>query len=169
MSWMSRFAVALVPVLASFGLEGGPRAEASTWWSPSLGSQPWQWELSHPLRLTSARDMGTNDRLPDGKRAPAPVIYDIDGIINPRSTVTALHQEGKHVVCYVEVGAAGNYYSAAQEGTSTSYYDQLHAAGVFGRKVPGYREYYRDIRSPATVSVIESMISRQCAARGSTP
>ena len=65
------------------------------------------------------------------------MIYDIDGIINPRSTVTALHAQGKHVVCYVEVGAAGNYYSAAQEGIATTYYQQLHSAGVFGKKVPG--------------------------------
>ncbi len=166
MSWLSKIALALMLVVALFGLHGVARAEASTWWTPSLGKQPWQWELSHPLRLTSARDMGTKDKLPDGKRAPAPVIYDIDGIINPRSTVTALHEQGKHVVCYIEVGAAGNYYSAAQEGISTSYYDQLHAAGVFGEKVPGYAEYYLDIRSPTTVSIIESMIAKQCAAKG---
>jgi hypothetical protein len=110
--------------------------------------------------------MGTNDKLPDGKRAPAPVIYDIDGIINPRSTVTALHASGKHVVCYVEVGAAGNYYSGAQEGMATTYYQQLHNAGVFGKKVPGYPEYYLNIQSPATVSIIESMIATQCAAKG---
>jgi len=110
--------------------------------------------------------MGTNDKLPSGKRAPAPVIYDIDGIINPRSTVTALHAQGKHVVCYVEVGAAGNYYSAGQEGVSTSYYQQLHAAGVFGKKVPGYPEYYLNIQSAMTVSIIESMIDKQCAAKG---
>ena len=45
------------------------------------------------------------------------LIYDIDGIINSAPTVAALHDLGKHVVCYVEVGAAGNYYSAADERT----------------------------------------------------
>ena len=138
----------------------------SSWWVPPLGSQPWQWELSHPLRLSNARDMGTDDKLPNGQRAPAPVIYDIDGIINPATTVTALHDQGKHVVCYIEVGAAGNYYSAADEGIATTYYDQLQKAGVFGKKVPGYPEYYLDIRAPATVSIIESMIDQQCAAKG---
>ena len=39
--------------------------------------------------------MGTDDKLPDGRPAPAPVIYDIDGIINPASTVTALHGRGQ--------------------------------------------------------------------------
>jgi hypothetical protein len=153
-------------VVAGLGLASTPRADASSWWVPPLGNQPWQWELSHPLHLANARDMGTNDRLPNGQRAPAPVIYDIDGIINPASTVTALHAQGKHVVCYIEVGAAGNYYSAADEGIATTYYDQLQTAGVFGAKVPGYPESYLDIRSPATVSIIESMIDQQCAAKG---
>jgi hypothetical protein len=162
----SRFVIGLVLVSACLGFQSIPRAGASSWWSPPLGNQPWQWELSHPLRPTNARDMGTNDKLPNAKHAPDPVIFDIDGIINPRSTVTALHAQGKHVVCYVEVGAAGNYYSAGQEGIATSYYQQLHAAGVFGTKVPGYPEYYLNIQSPATVSIIESMIEKQCAAKG---
>ena len=157
-------AVAVVVLVLSLTPVAG--ATTPTWWVPPLGNQPWQWELSHPLRLTDAKDMGTDDKLPDGQRAPAPVIYDIDGIINPASTVTALHDEGTHVVCYIEVGAAGNYYSAAQEGISTTYYQQLRQAGVFGNKVPGYPEYYLDIRSPTTVSVIEAMIDQQCAAKG---
>ena len=166
MRWLSRFAIALVLVAVGLGLQSVPRAGAASWWIPPLGNQPWQWELSHPLRLNNARDMGTNDVLPDGKHAPDPVIYDIDAIINPKSTVTQLHAQGKHVVCYIEVGAVGNYYSAAQEGLSTTYYQQLRNAGVLGAKVPGYPEYYLNIRSRATVSIIESMIAKQCAAKG---
>jgi hypothetical protein len=162
-----RIAVVLVSAFAGVGLQSVAGADAaSSWWVPPLGSQPWQWELSHPLNLSSARDMGTADKLPDGQPAPAPVIYDIDGIINPASTVTSLHAQGKHVVCYVEVGAAGNYYSATDEGVTTTYYDQLRSAGVFGNKVPGYPEYYLDIRSAQTTSIIESMIDQQCAAKG---
>ena len=141
-------------------------ADAATWWVPPLGNQPWQWELSNPLDLANAKQMGTADKLPSGQTAPAPVIYDIDGIINPASTVAALHALGKHVVCYIEVGAAGNYYTAADEGIATTYYDQLSAAGVLGSAVPGWPEHYLDIRSSATVSIIESMISQQCAAKG---
>ncbi len=166
MRWVSRFAIALLLVAAGLGLQSTSRAGASGWWVPPLGNQPWQWELSHPLRLTNARDMGTNDKLPDGQRAPAPVIYDIDGIINPASTVSALHALGKHVVCYIEVGAAGNYYSAAQEGIPTTYYQQFQDAGLLGTKVSGYPEYYLNIQSPLTVSIIESMIEKQCAAKG---
>ena len=142
---LPRLLVGFFLVLAGTGLASAPRAGASTWWAPALGSQPWQWELSHPLKLTNGRDMGTDDRLPNGKHAPAPVIYDIDGIINPRSTVSALHARGKHVVCYVEVGAAGNYYSAGRGGRV---HDLLPAASRRRRvrgKVPGYPEYYLNI------------------------
>ncbi len=144
----------------------GASANARTWWSPALGNQPWQWELDHPLRLASGVDMGTGDSLPNGLQAPAPKIYDIDGIINPASTVKALHARGKHVVCYVEVGAAGNYYSARSEGIAQTYFEQLQRAGDFGSKVSGYSEYYLNIRSKTTVSIIESMIRQQCAAKG---
>jgi hypothetical protein len=151
----------LVSGAASTGTTTSP-----TWWVPPLGSQPWQWELSNPLNLKSAKEMGTKDKLPDGALAPDPVIYDIDAIINPASTVTALHAMGKHVVCYIEVGAAGNYYSASDEGIPTTYYDQFEAAGVLGAKVSGWPERYLDIESPATLSIVESMISQQCAAKG---
>ncbi len=110
--------------------------------------------------------MGTDDTLPDGQPAPTPVVFDIDGIIDPASTVAALHAAGKRVVCYVEVGAAGNYYSAAQEGLRTTYYHQLRAAGLLAAKVPGYPERYLDIRSPRTVRIVEDMIRQQCAAKG---
>ncbi len=147
------------------GMTGAVQSQAASWWKPPLANQPWQWELDHPLNISSATDMGTDDKLPDGNVAPAPVIYDIDGIINPASTVSALHGQGKHVVCYVEVGAAGNYYTAAEEHTTTTYYQQLKSADLLGGKVPGYPEYYLDIKSSRTVSIIESMIDHQCAAK----
>lgn len=157
---------AVILSLVLVGVSAAPRAGAVSWWNPPLGNQPWQWELSHPLNLASVWDLGTSDRLPDGGLAPAPAIYDIDGIINPASTVAALHAQGKHVVCYVEVGAAGNYYSAADEGIPVTYFDQLRAAGVFGARVAGYPENYLDIRSTATRWIVASMIARQCAAKG---
>src|ERR1700684_3742776 len=103
MQRLSRTVAILLLVSIFVGLQASTRAQASSWWTPPLGNQPWQWELSHPLRLSNVRDMGTDDKLPDGAHAPNPVIYDIDGIINPKSTVTALHGEDKHVVCYIEV------------------------------------------------------------------
>jgi hypothetical protein len=137
-----------------------------TWWKPGAATLRWQWELDHPLNLASAADMATSSRLPSGAAAPAPTVYDIDAIINPRSTITALHAMGDRVICYLTVGTAGNYYTAADEHVARTYYAQLAAAHVLGRKVPGYPERFLDIRSAKTVSVIERMIADQCAAKG---
>src|ERR1019366_9097003 len=82
---------------------------AGTWWTPPLGNVPWQWEIDHPLNLSSASDMGTGVTTYTGAPAPDPVVYDIDGIENPASTVTALHAAGDHAICYIEVGTACNY------------------------------------------------------------
>jgi hypothetical protein len=110
--------------------------------------------------------MGTGVDTYTGAPAPDPTVYDIDGIENPQSTVTALHAMGDHAVCYVEVGTAGDYYSAAAEGLATTYFGQLQAAGVLGNKLSGYPEYFLNIASPTTVAIIESMIGQQCAAKG---
>jgi hypothetical protein len=139
---------------------------SGSWWKPGPSTLRWQWELDHPLRLSNPDDMGTDSKLPSGAAAPPPTVYDIDAIINPRSTVTALHAMGDKVICYLTVGTAGNYYTAAEEHLTRTYYAQLAAAGVLGRKVPGYPERFLDIRSPRTLSIIEAMIAQQCAAKG---
>ena len=110
--------------------------------------------------------MGTNDLLPNGAAAPAPLVYDIDGIENPASTVSALESSGKKTICYIEVGTAGNYYTAAEEGIATTYYAQYQTAGDFGNKLSGYPEYFLNINSASTVAITEAMISQQCAAKG---
>ena len=145
----------------------GSTPTQTTWWSPSpTSNDPWQWEIDHPLNLQSPSDMGTGVDTYTGAPAPDPTIYDIDGIENPQSTVTALHAMGDHAICYVEVGTAGDYYSAAAEGLATTYFGQLQAAGVLGNKLSGYPEYFLNIASPTTVAIIESMIGQQCAAKG---
>jgi len=147
-----------------------PRPTALTWWHPSdVGPNQgpeFQWELDHPLSMASATDMSGGARSAAGHLAPRPTVYDIDGIENPASTVAALHRSGDKVICYIEVGSAGNYYPAADEGIPVSYYAQLAAAGDLGRKVPGYPEHYLNINAASTVSIIKSMIRQQCAAKG---
>jgi hypothetical protein len=100
-----------------------------------------------------------------GRLAPRVGLYDIDGILNSASVVGALHRQGGKVICYIEVGSAGNYYSRADEGDAVTYYDQLKAAGDLGRAVPGCPENYLNIKAASTVSVIESMIRQQCAGK----
>jgi len=155
----------LVAVLAP----GGGHA-AVTWWQPT-NSGPnngpeFQWEIGHALNPVSSSDLGLSAVNAAGAKAPDPTIYDIDGIENPASTVTALHQKGDKVICYIEVGSAGNYYSAADEGIPVSYYSQLKSAGDLGTKMSGYPEHYVNINKASTVSIIESMILQQCSAKG---
>ena len=147
-----------------------PHATVATWWQPT-NSGPnngpeWQWELDHPLRVGNATDMGLSATNAAGQVAPNPTVFDIDGIENPASTIAALHGLGDKAICYIEIGSAGNYYSAAQEGIPVTYFDQLRAAGDLGAKMPGYPEYYLNVNAPSTVSIIESMIRQQCAAKG---
>ncbi len=144
-----------------------PVSTPSSVWQPAQDSE-WQWEIGQALSTTDATDMGTGITAYNGDTAPAtnPTVYDIDAIENPASTVTALKGLNNHVICYIEVGTAGNYYTAAQEGISTTYYDQLSAAGDLGSKLSGYPEYFLNINSSSTVSIIEAMIQQQCAAKG---
>jgi len=62
------------------------------------------------------------------------------------------------------VGSAGNYYTAADEGIApaTTRSSRRGGARVQDERLP---ESYLDIRSAATVSIIESMIAQQCKAR----
>jgi hypothetical protein len=86
----------------------GPVPPEGPIWQPAAGTS-WQWELGHPLSLTSAADMGTNGTIYTGGSAPAPQVYDIDGFDNPASTVAALHAMGKKATCYLSVGTYENW------------------------------------------------------------
>lgn len=133
---------------------------------PGTAPIEWQWELDHALSLTSNSDMGYDETTYSGAPAPDPTVYDIDGIDNPASTVSALHALGDKVVCYIETGDIGNYYSASEEGLSSTYFAQLQSAGDLGNQQQGYPEYYLNINAPSTLTIIEAMISQQCAAKG---
>lgn len=70
---------------------GTSSAPAAARWVPAP-STPWQWQLTTPV------DTGVD----------VPV-YDIDGHENPASVVAALHAKGRHVICYVNAGAAETF------------------------------------------------------------
>jgi len=67
------------------------KAEPGRRWAPVPG-QPWQWQLTTPVDLS----------------VDVPV-YDIDGFDNSAAVVRALHERGRKVICYVEVGAAEDF------------------------------------------------------------
>ncbi len=112
--------------------------------------------------------MGTGITAWDGTKPPAtnPTVYDVDGILTPKSTVTTLRNMGFRSICYIEVGTAGDYYTAAQEGIPVTYFKQFQNAGVVGLKLSGYDEWFLNINAPATTRILEDMISQQCAAKG---
>jgi hypothetical protein len=155
--------------LKTLGMSGtlivGNPPKSGGWWKPT-GDLPWQWVLSpndstNTFDVNSAEDMGTGDKLPNGSTAPNPVVYDIDGIENPASTVAALHTKHDHVICYMEVGTAGNY-----GGTYTTYYNELKSAGDLGNTLQGYSsENFININAPSAVAIVESIIKNQCAAK----
>jgi hypothetical protein len=153
-----------------FSATHASQAAAATWWRPANSGPDngpeWQWELDHPLRVGNAVDMGVSVTNAAGQVAANPTVFDIDGIENPASTVTALHRLGDKAICYIEIGSAGNYYPAADEGVPVTYFAQLKTAGDLGAKMAGYPEYYLNVNAPSTVSIIESMIRQQCAAKG---
>ena len=152
-------------VAPAAGLAAGLRSHAV--WQPAQDTD-WMWELGQALNTGNANLMGTGVTAWNGDTPPGdnPALYDIDAIENPASTVATLHQMGDHAICYIEVGSAGNYYTAAQEGITTTYYAQLKAAGDLGSKLKGYPEYFININASSAVSIIESMIGQQCAAKG---
>jgi hypothetical protein len=150
--------VDVVPVVPHTPTSGG-------FWTAPSGNVPWQWYLSGTLDLANPTEMGYNDTLPNGNPAPDPVVYDIDGIENSASTVQALHDLGDRTICYIEVGSAGNYYSAADEGIPVTYFDQLQQYGDLGDKLSGYPEYFLNITTKSTLQIIEAMIYQQCSTK----
>jgi hypothetical protein len=155
------------PAAGAADRPAGPAATTGhTVWRPAARTD-WMWELSRPLKTTSARLMGTGVTAWNGDGPPGdnPALYDIDAIENPAATVARLHRRRDYAVCYIEVGSAGNYYTARQERTSRTYFAQLKAAGDLGRKLPGYPEYFININARSAVSIIKSMIRKQCAAK----
>jgi hypothetical protein len=63
------------------------------WWHPPA-RLTWYWQLQGKIK--------------DSQPVAA---YDIDGFDNSASEVTTLHGQGKHVLCYIDVGTAENWRS----------------------------------------------------------
>jgi hypothetical protein len=87
--------VALAIVFLSLALvPSAPAAPGShgSRWRPRPTTAAWQWQLQGKI------DTGV----------PASV-YDVDGFETPKSTVTALHREGRKAICYLDVGSWEDY------------------------------------------------------------
>ena len=100
--------------------------------------------------------MGTAWLNSDGQPATHPTVFDIDGFDNDAATVTALHNVGARVICYVEVG-----------GLEPDRPDTASFPAVsIGNPVDGYPdERYLDIRSADVLRLILARVE-MCAAKG---
>ena len=64
-------------------------------WTPSSAAPiSWYWQLAGTVNLSEPAE-----------------VYDIDGFSVSAATVTALHAQGKTVICYINVGASENFRS----------------------------------------------------------
>jgi hypothetical protein len=61
-------------------------------WHPTPTSAPWQWQLQGKI------DTGV-----------AAAVYDVDGFETPARVVQQLHRQGRHAVCYLDVGSWESY------------------------------------------------------------
>jgi hypothetical protein len=86
---VAALAAALLSALALCAATAG--AAGGSWWQPPQ-RLTWYWQLQGTVK---------NDQ--------SVAAYDIDGFENSAAEVAALHAQGKHVICYIDVGTAENF------------------------------------------------------------
>jgi hypothetical protein len=134
MEAVAAMALALVAVAPGVG-----QSAAAGWWQPPQ-RLTWYWQLQGKVKNTH------------------PVAaYDIDGFETSPAEVAVLHAEGKHVICYIDVGTAENwrpdYGSFAQS--------------VLGAPDEGFPdERWLDIRQLGVLEPIMQKRFAMCAEKG---
>ncbi len=131
--------VALAAMLvAALALAARPVGAAQSWWKPPQHLS-WFWQLQGAI---------------DNSKPVA--AYDIDGFETEASEVAALHAEGKHVVCYIDVGTAEDFRpDYAQFPVST-----------LGRKNGWPGERWLDIRQLSVLEPIMTKRFQMCQEKG---
>ena len=111
---------------------------AESWWT--LPAHPtWYWQLTGKVN---------NDE---------PVqIYDIDGFENSAGEVAALHAQGKHVVCYIDVGTAEDFRPDYKEFPKS----------VLGKSNGWPGERWLDIRQLSILEPIMTARFQMCREKG---
>ncbi|HTC71785.1 MAG TPA: endo alpha-1,4 polygalactosaminidase, partial [Solirubrobacteraceae bacterium] len=113
-------------------------ASAKGWWIPPQ-HLTWYWQL----------DGTVNNNEPVAA-------YDIDGFENGAAEVTALHAQGKHVICYIDVGTWENWRSDARKFPSS----------VLGKPNGWPGERWLDIRQLSILEPIMTARFQMCREKG---
>jgi hypothetical protein len=133
-----------------------PTATPGAYWVPPANVS-WHWMIGGPLNLSNPKHMGL--AAPDGTllTSPPPTVYDIDLEENSASVVSALHQQGKHVICYINVGTFENWRADAAS----------FPASVKGKKVDGWAgENWLDVRQTEVLLPIMQARMEKCKVKG---
>jgi hypothetical protein len=132
-------AIAIVAALAcTVLLAGAGEARAQGWWTPPA-HPTWYWQL----------DGTVNDNV-------RVEIYDIDGFENSAAEVAALHAQGKHVVCYIDVGTAEDFRPDFKEFPKS----------VLGKPNGWPGEHWLDIRQLSILEPIMTARFQMCKEKG---
>jgi hypothetical protein len=109
------------------------------WWVPPQGST-WQWQLAVPV-----------DQSVDAQ------VYDIDLFENSETVVSSLHAQGRHVICYMDVGTWEGWRPDASK----------FPASVLGKADPGWtEEKWLDIRQLSIIEPIMQARLQLCKEKG---
>jgi glycosyl hydrolase family 114 len=95
-----RHCIAASIVLALIA-SGSERALAQAEWIPEQGTS-WQWQLSGTIDESVAAD-----------------VYNVDLFETPRSVVSSLHAQGRHVICYMSAQLVGAVAPVTLDGSPT--------------------------------------------------
>ena len=76
---------------AAFPSAARTMAASGTWWKPAL-TDTWQWQLTG--KINTGYDVA---------------VYDLDLFDTPDATITALHAEGRRLICYFSAGSSENW------------------------------------------------------------
>jgi hypothetical protein len=130
--------VAVLVWVALLAGAGRARAQQGGWWTPPQ-HLTWYWQLQGTV---------ANDE---------PVAaYDIDGFETSAAEVAALHAQGKHVICYIDVGTAEDFRPDYSEFPKS----------VLGRSNGWPGERWLDIRQLGVLEPIMTARFRMCREKG---
>jgi hypothetical protein len=128
---------ASVLAIAGLGHAAPARAAGGRWTPPQ--QLTWYWQLQGTV-----------------KNEQPVAVYDIDGFENTADEVAALHAQGKHVICYIDVGTAENF--------RPDYH--LFPKSVLGRSNGWPGERWLDIRQLGVIEPIMTARFQMCHEKG---